>query len=150
MILDSIDLADLYAGLHPAFAAGFAWLRAFDAATPDGRHDIDGERHFALVQTVPTAPAAEKQFEAHRRYIDIQYVVSGDEIMLHAPLAGLREIAPFDPTRDVGFFHDPSSATALRVPPGSFAVFFPHDAHKPCCCPSSPGTVRKIVLKIEV
>ncbi|HEX9784684.1 MAG TPA: YhcH/YjgK/YiaL family protein [Opitutaceae bacterium] len=150
MILDTLANADRYADMHPDFARGFAYLAEFSAEIPDGRDDIDGDRVFALVQTVQTAPASEKRFEAHRRYIDIQYVLSGKEVMEHSPVGDLTPSGAFDEGKDVGFFHDPAGATRLLVTEGTFAIFFPHDGHKPCCAAAESATVRKIVIKVAV
>ena len=105
---------------------------------------------FALPQSYETAPAAEKRFEAHRRYLDIQYILSGEEV-IHYALAERLEISePYHDERDVMFFRDggASSATLLRA--GDFAIYFPHDAHQPGCFHTTPVAVRKIVIKIAV
>ncbi|MGH8020289.1 MAG: YhcH/YjgK/YiaL family protein [Opitutaceae bacterium] len=150
MIIDTLENAGRYAALHPLFAAGFDYLRRFKPDTADGRHEIEGDSLFALVQTVQTGPAAEKRFEAHRRYIDIQYVAPGSEIMEYSALDDLRPTGTFDEQKDFGLFHDPASATRLLVDAGSFAIYYPQDGHKPCCSAGAPATVRKIVIKAAV
>lgn len=150
VILDSLDQSDQYCLVHPLFKPAFEYLRGFKPGTPDGRQDIIADRMFALPQTYQTVPAPEKRFEAHRRYIDIQYILSGEEIIEHVHVGVLRPDGEFDVDKDVCFFHDPttSSPTVLRA--GDFAVFFPHDAHKPCLVVSTPVTVRKVVVKVAV
>jgi YhcH/YjgK/YiaL family protein len=150
MILDTLAHADRYVPLHPLFRAGFDYLRRFSPDTPDGRHAIEGEKLFALVQSYTTAPAAEKRFETHRKYIDIQYIVSGEEALLHAPAEGLEVSVPYDAEKEAMFYRDPaiSSATALRA--GEFTIYFPNDAHKGACALHAPVAVRKIVLKVAV
>ncbi len=150
MIIDTLENAGRYAVLHPLFTAGFDYLRSFNPDTADGRHAIDGDKLFALVQTVRTEPAAERRFEAHRRYIDIQYVVSGAEVMEYSTFDDLRPAGAFDVKKDVGFFHEPASATRLLVAAGSFTIFYPHDGHKPCCMAGKPETARKVVLKVAL
>lgn len=150
MIADLLPHADLYASVHPLFGAGFAYLRRFTGDVADGRHELDGDRLFALVQSYRTEPAAEKRFEAHRRYIDIQYVFSGEEIFGHAELAALKPGDPFDEAKDIGFYGEPDSWTPVTLLPGSFVVAFPHDGHKPGCSLRGPAAVRKIVIKVAV
>jgi biofilm protein TabA len=85
--------------------------------------------------------------EAHRRYIDIQYTIDGDELIGWMPLG--RCTTPdgdFDATKDVGFFAD-RPMTWVSVPPGSFAIFFPHDAHAPL---AGHGRLEKAIVKIAV
>lgn len=150
MILDSLHRAELYHGVVPGMAAAFEFLRRFDAATPEGRHEIEGERVFALVSRYETAPATGKRFEAHRRHLDVQYVAAGAERILHAPLEGLQVATPYTETEDIVFFEDPPTSSSLLLPAGSFAVFAPGDAHKPGCMAGSRDAVLKVVVKLRL
>jgi biofilm protein TabA len=151
MILDTLlPHADLYVSSHPLFAAGFDYLRRFTPDIADGRYELEGDRLFALVQSYTTVPAAEKRFEAHHRYIDIQFLHSGEEFIGYAPLASLTAADEFNPKKDIGFFHEPAASTPCVLHAGDFAIFFPQDGHKPGCALRGPAAVRKIVLKIAV
>jgi len=90
------------------------------------------------------------RWEAHRRYIDIQYLVSGIERIGYTPVANLALTTPYDEDKDVAFYQ--GHGDILTLEPGMFAVFFPHDAHMPMLCEAggSPKQVRKIVVKIPV
>ena len=118
--------------------------------TPDGRHAIDGERMFAMPQSYETAPATEKKLETHRRYIDIQYLISGEEIIHHAPAERLVVTEPYNDERDVVFYQDPVGLSATLLRPGDFTIYFPHDGHKGGCMNTTPVAVRKVVIKIAV
>lgn len=148
MVSDRLDNAALYHALADGLAAGFRWLAAFDPATPDGRHEIEGERVYALVQRYDTAPAAGKRFEAHRRHLDLQFVAAGRERILHHPAAGLEVETPYDAASDVLFFRDPPASTSLLLGAGDFAVLFPGDAHKPGCMAGGREPVTKVVVKV--
>lgn len=150
MIFDHLSRQALYRSLHPQFAAGFDWLLAFDPATADGRYPIVGDDLFALVQGYDTAAPSTKDFEAHRERIDIQYMVSGSETMFSTPIEGLTVKMPFDAARDLMFFSEPVHNNALACTPGSFAIFYPHDAHKGGCILGASVPIRKVVLKIRV
>jgi YhcH/YjgK/YiaL family protein len=150
VILDSLDQSDQYSLIHPLFKSAFEYLKAFRPSTPDGRQEIFADRMFSLPQTYQTVPASEKQFEAHRRYIDIQYILSGEEMIEHAHVGLLRPASEFDVEKDVRFFNDPTTSSPIVLRAGDFAVFFPHDAHKPCLSVSKPVTVRKVVVKVAV
>lgn len=148
MILDSLANASLYRPLGPRIARGLAWLADFSAQTPDGRYDIDGDDLFALVQSYDTVPANEKKFESHRRYLDIQFMAAGTESIHYAPLASLRPSTDYDAVKDFSLYADPAAATPLHLSPGSFAIFFPADGHKPgCSAGSSPVRIKKVVIK---
>ena len=119
------------------------------AALPAGRVDIDGDRMFALIQDYDTVPKAEKRPESHARYIDIQYVASGREVIGYAPLAGDNPVAEnFFEGRDVQFFSTVADETDLVLGTGAYAVFHPTDIHRPGCAAGAPAKVRKVVVKI--
>ncbi len=115
-----------------------------------GRYELDGDRCYALVQTYETAPADEKDYEAHRVYADVQYMASGEEQMFWAPVGALTNTVPHSDERDVAFFTGGADAArSFTVRAGEFAVFYPQDAHKPgCAVNDTPAGVRKIVIKI--
>lgn len=150
MIVTDLEGAGQYLNLAPGVERGLAWLREFDPSTPDGTHQIDGDRLYALVQSYDTAPATEKRFESHRRNLDIQYVVSGVERILHTTAGGLTVEVPYDEPGDIIFYHDPPASSSLLMPAGSVAFFHPDDAHKPGCMAGGRDAVRKVVVKVRV
>ena len=150
MILAPLADSARYEPLAPGMAAGFAYLRAFHPATPDGRYDIAGDDVFALVSSYETGPSTEKDFEAHRRYLDIQLVAAGMERILHAPLGSLEVVVPYVDAQDIAFFADPPQSSSFLLLPGDFAVFYPRDAHKPGCMAGGSHAVKKVVVKVRL
>jgi biofilm protein TabA len=150
MISDSLANSDRYARLHPGFAAAFRFLRELPAIPADGRHEIDGDALFALVQSYTTTPAAERKLEHHRKYADIQLVLAGEEIIEHAPLAGLEVDTPYQTEKDYGLVRDAADRSAVVLKPGRFGIYFPEDAHKPGCSIRGPAPVRKVVVKVRL
>ncbi|HOE61042.1 MAG TPA: YhcH/YjgK/YiaL family protein [Kiritimatiellia bacterium] len=150
MILDTLDSSFRYETLHPLFPSAFAFLRRPDLdALACGRIDLAGDDAlYALIQTYETQPPAEGKPEAHRRYLDIQYVVSGSECVAYAPLAGLTPCQPFDEAGDYGLYT--GSTSLVRLSQGMFAIFYPNDAHLPCRQDGHAAPVRKIVIKVKV
>ena len=148
MILDRLAGADRYAALHPAFKAAFEFLRRPEAAAlPPGRVELDGPRLYVAVDHKEGRGRPAARLEAHRKYIDIQFTVAGDELIGWRPTADCaRRAAPYDPARDIEFFADDPESW-LSVPPGTFAIFFPEDAHAPLAC---EGAVRKVIVKVRV
>ena len=105
---------------------------------------------FANVQEYDTVAASEKQLEAHRGYYDVQFVVSGQELLQYAQLNGLPECQPFDEENDFGLYETPEQCTNVVLRAGDLAVLAPEDAHKPgCTLGSEPCHVRKIVVKVR-
>lgn len=151
MILDTLANAPLYRPLGPRIDRGLAWLADFSDKTPDGRYDIDSDNLFALVQSYLTVPAEQKKFESHRRYLDIQFIAAGSESIHYAPLGSLCPATDYDAVKDFSLYTEPVAATALHLSPGSFAIFFPADGHKPGCSTSAhPAQVKKVVIKALV
>ena len=148
MILDILENAERYCGAHPAFAAAFAFLRRPDLAKlPEGRIDLDGDKLFALMQRPEGRGRAGARLEAHRKYADIQYAISGHEEYgwrsLHdAPAAD----GDFNAQKDLGFFLGAPSVW-LPAPADSFVVFFPEDLHAPL---AGVGVLHKVVIKVRV
>jgi biofilm protein TabA len=149
MIYDNITHAALYHGLGARFATAFDFLARFDKATNDGRVSLDGDNLFALVQSYQTAPAATKMFESHRVYADIQYLVSGEEVIYTAPLDRLQVTTAYSSANDAALYSGPDD-TPLRLRPGDFAVLHPQDGHKPCCLWNAPTAVKKVVIKVRL
>jgi len=137
MILDRLECAPLYTAFGLRIAAALDYLARVDfARLPDGRHELDGDRLYAIVQRYRTKPAAEARWEAHRQYVDVQYVVAGAERMGWAALHdGLEVAVPYDPAKDVVFFD--ARGQFFDVPAGHFVIFAPSDVHAPGL--ASPG-----------
>ena len=145
MILDHLDNWKRYAGLNPLFAKGFEFLRRKDLASlPAGRHEVDGDRLYVVVIRADGAGREKAALETHRKYIDIQFVVSGTDEMGWKPAALCTGGKGFDAAKDVEMFADRPLSWAT-MPPGSFAVFFPSDAHAPG---GGTGPLHKIVVKV--
>lgn len=148
IIIDKLQHAERYFEMHPAFEKAFAFLRQDDLTDlPAGRHEIDGDRLFCIISKGPGRTRAEAKLEAHRKYIDIQYVIAGTDEMGWKPTADCKVIDTYyDTDNDIEFFKDqPERWTP--VPAGSFVIFFPQDAHAPLV---GSGEIHKAVLKIAV
>jgi biofilm protein TabA len=151
MILDQLAHHAQYSGLSPRFARAFAFLEGLPAHPTVGRHEIDGEDIFAFVQQHLTKPVAEKQFEVHRKYVDIQYMVKGRELIYWAPLAQLsEETMAFDEKLDAALYRGSPDMVPIQLRAGQFAVLFPRDGHAPSCAWDAPAEVLKVVVKVRV
>jgi biofilm protein TabA len=150
MIFDDLRHAHRYASLHPAFATAFAYLEAFDGKTPDGSHALALGCE-ARVMSYRTEAAETRRWESHRRFIDIQFVVSGRERMQVAEVGSLHDATTYDAANDVSFYSAAATgASELRVGVGEFTIFFPHDGHRPGIALGAPADIRKIVIKVPV
>lgn len=149
MIVDTVDNFSRYAALGGNLARALEFLgKSFRQAMPEGRHVIFEEAVYASVSTYVTEPKAAKPFEAHDRYIDIQYLFQGEEYLFWAPRSSLTTTTPYSESDDITLFSG-GQETGVVLVPGVFVVLFPWDGHKPGCALRSPQQVRKLVIKAK-
>lgn len=150
MILDTLQNAHLYHGLGPKFIKAFEYLAQTDFnALEKGKYEIEGKDIFAIVNEYDTVDPSGERMEAHRKYIDIQYIVSGAELIGHDLLLQKTPSQPYDePTDFMLFAEEPAFFTKLEQ--DQFAVFFPSDLHMPNLRIDQPIRVKKVVIKISV
>lgn len=148
MILSAFSQSSRYAALHPLFQRAFNSIRDTDFfALAPGRYPIVGDDLIAIVEQVLAKTKEVARLEAHRRYIDIQLVLEGDETMGWKPLADcLNPVSEHSEERDIRFFLD-APASYVPVPPDHFCIFFPEDAHAPLI---GSGNIRKVIFKVAV
>lgn len=148
MILDDLKNAARYFGLHAGFRQGFEFLAQGGlSAFASGKYELQGERLFALVNRDAGRGHEGARLEAHRKYIDIQFLVDGSEEIGWRPTAECAQLSePYDADRDIMFFADRPRAW-IHLPVGKFMIFYPEDAHAPL---ASTGDNVKVVIKVAV
>lgn len=129
----------------------FTFLKNSDLANLElKRYDLDGDNLFATISEYFTKNEDEAMFEAHRKYIDIQYVISGVEQIGIAPISLKKEdLVPYDATKDIEYITVVQS-TNLKATPEKFFIFFPSDAHRPGIKDGENSPVRKVVVKVKI
>ena len=147
MIVDKLKNIELYQSMIPNLNKGLEAIQEQMGKMETGRYEFDGG--FFMVQKGDTKPMAEGLFEAHRKFIDIQIVVHGDEEIAWAELDDSIEKTPYDEVKDAAYY-EASEKHSLYVSEGMFYVAFPHDAHKAIRHTSNGHKFEKIVLKIPV
>jgi biofilm protein TabA len=130
-------------------------LKAFDFLRlrgihelPDGTVEIDGDRVFAIVQRYETAKTEVPRFECHRKYIDVQYLVSGEEVIGWTPAERITITEAYDGDKDICFGEAAGGWTPVRLQAGQLAVLYPEDGHAPRLAAGAPSSVMKIVVKV--
>ena len=102
---------------------------------------------FVRIGEYATESQAAKRFETHRRYADVQVIVSGVEMMGFTTETSLVPITEYDAQSDIQFFERPKCISQLVVSPGECVVFFPNEAHQPGCVYQSPAKVKKLISR---
>jgi YhcH/YjgK/YiaL family protein len=150
MILDIIKNYKHYEKMSPLIAKALQIAAQTDfEKLQDGKYEVDGDKLFYIVQRYKTKSSADK-IEAHRKYIDIQLMVKGEERIGYAPANGLKQAVEYDGEKEVEFFQVPKNITFLNMTKGYFAIFCPSDAHMPGCQINELGDVIKVVFKVKV
>jgi len=129
----------------------FSFLKNSDLSKLEiKRYDIDGENLFAPISEYLTKNDEDDTFEAHQKYIDIQYVISGAELMSIATLPMKKEILmPYDEAKDVELM-TVTKADSYEATPDKFFIFFPSDLHRPGIKIGENKKVRKVVVKVKI
>jgi len=154
MIIDNLADISRYAGVSPAFAKAVDFLLAQDlTALPGGTHEIDGQNLFYKMNWGMTEPAADRRWEAHRLYGDIQCVLSGSQEVGYAHISGMFVDGPgYDEKNDIAFYSPLVDKETYRLVlrPGQFMALFPQDAHRPLCADGPPAKIHLLVIKFLV
>ncbi len=147
MIIDVLNNCHKYIKLHRSFGPAFDFLQKEGLkGYKEGRYDIIRDDVYALVSNVSGFGKAKSSLEAHRKYIDIQVVLSGEDLIGHKPLAECKtEKTPYNSVKDCVFFKDKSNFW-FKLSRGSFVIFFPEDAHAPL---AGSSRVKKAVIKVK-
>ena len=147
MIIDSIDNYKKYENLGMKISLALDHIRTtdFDSKEP-GKYDIDGDNILVNVNDYHTKNSDDCKFEAHRKYIDVQYIAKGMEWIGYAPLSGQTVTAEYNDERDVIFFEGEPSF--VKMDKGMFAIFFPEDLHMPGT--GEGESVRTVVVKVKI
>ena len=113
-----------------------------------GKYEIDKSDIYALVQSYETKPKEKGSWEAHRRYLDIQYIVEGIELIGYAALGIMKPCCEYKEKEDYLLFEGKGDFFILR--PKNFAIFLPQDVHMPGLAVTNPQMVKKVVVKVRV
>jgi YhcH/YjgK/YiaL family protein len=151
MILGSLESWDLQAAYeHPVIAEAVEKLKDILASDPAaGRIELQGNMMYATVMEPETKLLQEQLAEKHETYIDLHYLIFGKETIGWLPeQEGISPVKAYSSEEDYALYTPTSDEVLLTLVPGMFAVFFPHDIHRPAMG-SSRQVIKKIVIKIH-
>jgi YhcH/YjgK/YiaL family protein len=149
MIFDKIENAALYENISPLLKKAFTYIKQTDfSKLENGKHIIEEDNLFAIVQEYETKNDADCKLEAHKKYIDVQYIISGEEHIGVTPLINQKPCKEYDAENDYALYDDVSSF--IKIIQTQFAVLFPDDLHKPGIKINVSGKVKKVVMKVRV
>ena len=149
MIIDTLDNLKCYVGMNPLFADVVKFLEENDLASLEvGKHEIKGKDLFVNIINQKGKMPDEAVMETHRKMLDIQIPIDGEETYGYLPLEDITVEAEYNAEKDVTKYPDRPSSTYATCRPGMMAIFFPQDGHTPCI--STEETFKKAVFKVKV
>lgn len=147
MIIDVLNNSEKYNSLHKDFKLVFDYLKNNDLkAMACGSYKLRGDDVFFNLQEYETKPV--QKLEAHKKYIDIQVVISGCEDMGYTDISNTEVSEDYNEEKDVMFLK--GEVKTLRAENKNFLIFYPNDAHMPALAVNEPQTVKKAIFKIKV
>jgi YhcH/YjgK/YiaL family protein len=148
MIVDKTQNLSNYTLLVEKFQKAFDFISNSNInMLNNGRYEIEGDNVYALVSEYKTKDENEGELEAHRKYIDIQFLANGTELIGYAPLNNQDLITEYNDEKDVIFFNGEKSFITMEQ--GMFAVLFPGELHMPGIKTSKSEHVKKVVVKVK-
>jgi YhcH/YjgK/YiaL family protein len=149
MILDQLKNAKLYFSLGERISKALQYLETTNFSNLEpGRYDIDGDNIYAMISVYNTKPLSSTKWEAHKKYIDVQYVFSGKEKMGVTSPDKVIPIEEYSVNNDCTIYK--GDGNFIYVDEGSFAIFFPTDIHMPGISINIPKEVAKVVVKVKI
>lgn len=147
MIIDQITELRQYAPLLPALDNALATLEGISEFELKKKYPFEGG--YLMKQAGETKFVEDGRFEAHRKYIDVQLILSGSEFVIWEPLEQLESVIPYDEEKDMEKLSGDRSKF-IKIVGGMFYVMYPQDGHQPVCHFDQPTTYEKIVIKLAL
>jgi biofilm protein TabA len=147
--VNEVEFGEQYHKNKAEWDKAFAFMRDQDlsALKPD-KYVIDGDNVYAMLTEAPSKTFEQSAWESHRKYIDIQYVIRGEEKIGVAPLSKATVSKPYDEAKDYANYT--AEGQYYIAKPGRFFLFFPGDVHRPNIKIEGYDMVKKLVIKVRV
>ena len=113
-----------------------------------GVYEIDGQNIYAQVIDTVTGALEDQKPEVHKRYVDVQFLASGQEVIGYTHDTGSYKIVEELEHRDLYYIDKVDHESWMQVVPGCYNMFFPYDVHRPGVMVDEPMKVRKVVVKV--
>ena len=147
MIVDNFRNSKKYYSVNKRFEKAFDYILKADFKDMTcGKYEIDGDNLYIKVDEYETKTVSKPEY--HKKYIDIQFIINGEEYVGYCPKSDLIIDEGYDEQRDLGF--GKGIVDFIKLKTGLFMIFFPEDAHQPCMAVSTPNKVKKAVVKVRI
>jgi len=135
----------------PILQEAITYLKTTDLLNMElGRYDLRGDDMYVMVQEVKTVVPEERKSEHHAKYIDVQMVLTGEEIHRAAKQSEKNKAIENElETKDYALYETVENEMDIHLKPGMFVVYFPEDLHRPACSQEGGTTTKRVVIKIN-
>ncbi|MCL1972695.1 MAG: YhcH/YjgK/YiaL family protein [Endomicrobia bacterium] len=145
MITDKINNSEFYIKHFPSLSEAFGFISSNEGKFREGKHIINDDMYAVVEKSFPK-PREEQKLEVHKKYVDLQYIIEGSDIIGWKSLSECADIfKKYEDSKDIAFFNEAPDFNIVLTA-GSFALFFPDDAHSPL---SGSESVLKCIIKIK-
>jgi biofilm protein TabA len=146
--INSVEFMKQYESDKALWDKVFAFLGDAKLATmAPGKYPIDSDNAYAMISAGPPKKLEDVKWESHKKYIDLQYVISGKIKIGIAPVAKATVTEPYSESRDAANYN--VDGKYLTATPKEFFLFFPQDAHRPDIKVEGADSLKKLVIKIR-
>jgi len=152
MIVDNLSNSKMYYGLSNKFEKAFDFIKkTIEENLPVGKYEIDGTEVYGLVQEYTSKTEEQGKFEGHRKYIDIQYIISGIETIEVIDISKAKANTEYNNVKDIEFYDNNEKTGSVVLEDGEYAILYPNDIHKPgLAFKGENSPVKKIVVKVKI
>ena len=128
----------------------YEFIKAHDMIKLDEKRYELGNKAYVNIESYHTYKFEERRYESHIDYIDLQYIITGKEIIVVKPIFELVVDSPYNPDRDIIFYHNNIRGINMIMDAGDMMLLEPEDGHMPCVSVEDSVYVKKAVFKIPV
>lgn len=151
MIKDNIQNAENYFNISERVKLGLKFLLDTDFSTAkNGKYTIVKNEVFAIIQSYTSKPKNEGKYEAHKKYIDIQYIIEGEEQIGVSDIENFSVDTEYDKEKDIVFLKQKKDVKIdfIKLKENEFAIFTPRDVHMPSIMLNNSCFIKKVVVKL--
>lgn len=136
--------------LYEKLTEALDYIKNLDKSTlTPGKHEVNDEFFYNYMEYEAKEPT-DSIFEAHKNYVDVQYIVDGQERVDVSFEEYMELDTPYDVEKDIMFFKNPQESFSRILGADEYIIVLPHELHKPGQKVGQNGNVKKIVGKVRV
>ena len=147
--IDKRKMAESYYKFKNRWDEAFKFLKDNDLTTLRGTHNIDDKNVYVIASDYNSKDKSDTRYESHKRYVDIQYVAVGEEMMGKTTIDQAEVAVPYSEANDIAYYKF-DGGNYYKATPQNFFIFFPGELHRPSIKIDESVPIKRIVVKVLV